>query len=82
MIDVAPENVKPHGRYTITETAKALKVCNKTVYNLINEGVLTVKYAHFNHKRYVTGQSILYIFEKESSKIINHINDVMWKNKR
>lgn len=63
MTATVPEELKTDGLYSIADTARMLEVCRKTVYNMIEEKKLDMKYRKSNLKRYVTGASIQRVIE-------------------
>lgn len=63
MTATVPEELKANGLYSIADTARMLKVCRKTVYNMIDGKHLDVKYRKYDLKRYVTGVSIQRVIE-------------------
>ena len=58
IINTQPD-VKPLGRYTITEACKALGISRETLRRHTIAGLIAVKYREVNLRPFYTGASIL-----------------------
>lgn len=63
MVKERPD-VAPGGRYTLGETAKALGICRRTLYDWINKDWIHADYRRLGCRRFFRGSEILRVWDE------------------
>lgn len=59
MIATIPDEIKANGLYSLSFTARSMKISRTTVYKMIEDGRLVAKTRAISFQKVITGSSII-----------------------